>query len=75
MGSPSSSTSSANSSSLPIPNVASLPVAALRGKIVEKITENRVTLIVGETGCGSLPFLCFLYSVTLLYIIVFYFTF
>ncbi|CAK7348308.1 unnamed protein product [Dovyalis caffra] len=26
---------------------------ALKGKIVEKIMENRVTLIVGETGCGK----------------------
>lgn len=30
-----------------------LPVMALRKKIVEKIMENRVTLIVGETGCGK----------------------
>ncbi|KAJ6808669.1 zinc finger CCCH domain-containing protein 4 [Iris pallida] len=30
-----------------------LPVMALREKIVEKIQENRVTLIVGETGCGK----------------------
>ena len=30
-----------------------LPVMALRKKIVEKIMENRVTLIVGETGCGN----------------------
>ncbi|KAJ3693726.1 hypothetical protein LUZ60_009206 [Juncus effusus] len=30
-----------------------LPVMALREKIVEKIRENRVTLIVGETGCGK----------------------
>ncbi|XXG67227.1 hypothetical protein AAC387_Pa06g0622 [Persea americana] len=28
-----------------------LPVTALREKIVEKIQENRVTLIVGDTGC------------------------
>jgi HrpA-like RNA helicase len=26
---------------------------AMREKIVEKILENRVTLIVGETGCGT----------------------
>lgn len=31
-----------------------LPVAALRDKIVEKIQENRVTLIIGEPGCGDL---------------------
>ncbi|KAL8530954.1 hypothetical protein ACS0TY_007830 [Phlomoides rotata] len=30
-----------------------LPVVAMRNKIVEKILENRVTLIVGETGCGK----------------------
>ncbi|KAJ6817408.1 zinc finger CCCH domain-containing protein 4 [Iris pallida] len=30
-----------------------LPVMALREKIVEKIQVNRVTLIVGETGCGK----------------------
>ncbi|GFY98713.1 zinc finger (CCCH type) helicase family protein [Actinidia rufa] len=30
-----------------------LPVMALRDKIVEKVQENRVTLIVGETGCGK----------------------
>ncbi|MQM01561.1 hypothetical protein Taro_034320, partial [Colocasia esculenta] len=30
-----------------------LPVTALRDKIVEKIRENRVTLIVGDTGCGK----------------------
>ncbi|KAG0495418.1 hypothetical protein HPP92_000109 [Vanilla planifolia] len=30
-----------------------LPVMALREKIVEKVRENRVTLIVGDTGCGK----------------------
>ncbi|XP_030532472.1 DExH-box ATP-dependent RNA helicase DExH8 [Rhodamnia argentea] len=30
-----------------------LPILALREKIVEKILENRVTLIIGETGCGK----------------------
>ncbi|KAF0919513.1 hypothetical protein E2562_029630 [Oryza meyeriana var. granulata] len=30
-----------------------LAVEALRGKIVEKVKENRVTLIVGDTGCGK----------------------
>ncbi|RVW54616.1 hypothetical protein CK203_071467 [Vitis vinifera] len=34
-----------------------LPVMALRKKIVEKIMENRVTLIVGETGCVRFPLL------------------
>ncbi|KAK1293103.1 Zinc finger CCCH domain-containing protein 31 [Acorus calamus] len=43
------------SSSQPPPSYSSsqLPVMALRDKIVEKIMENRVTLIVGETGCGK----------------------
>ncbi|GFP85590.1 zinc finger CCCH domain-containing protein 31 [Phtheirospermum japonicum] len=30
-----------------------LPVSAMRDKIVEKIMGNRVTLIIGETGCGK----------------------
>ncbi|KAI3449482.1 hypothetical protein Pfo_006147 [Paulownia fortunei] len=34
-------------------NFSELPVVAMRNKIVEKILENRVTLIVGETGCGK----------------------
>ncbi|XP_022899417.1 DExH-box ATP-dependent RNA helicase DExH8 [Olea europaea var. sylvestris] len=34
-------------------NFSGLPVMALRDRIVEKIMENRVTLIVGETGCGK----------------------
>ncbi|CAA0832022.1 Zinc finger CCCH domain-containing protein 31 [Striga hermonthica] len=32
---------------------AELPVVAMREKIVEKIKQNRVTLIIGETGCGK----------------------
>ncbi|KAF3436447.1 hypothetical protein FNV43_RR23539 [Rhamnella rubrinervis] len=52
--SPTSSTSSSSyPSSFPISNASSLPVMSLRKKIVEKIMENRVTLIVGETGCGK----------------------
>ena len=31
-----------------------LAVEALRDKIVEKVKANRVTLIVGDTGCGNL---------------------
>ncbi|CAM8997965.1 unnamed protein product [Rhodiola kirilowii] len=31
----------------------SLPIVYMKEKIVEKIMENRVTLIVGETGCGK----------------------
>lgn len=42
------STSSSPSSEFPV-----LPVTALKSKIVEKIKENRVTLIIGETGCGK----------------------
>lgn len=51
--SPTSSSSSppelSSSSEFPV-----LPVAALKSKIVEKIQENRVTLIIGETGCGTI---------------------
>ncbi|PIA44388.1 hypothetical protein AQUCO_01700172v1 [Aquilegia coerulea] len=39
--------------STPSPDFSSLPVMALRSKIVEKILDNRVTLIIGETGCGK----------------------
>ena len=31
-----------------------LAVEALRDKIVDKVKANRVTLIVGDTGCGNL---------------------
>ncbi|XP_008235089.1 PREDICTED: DExH-box ATP-dependent RNA helicase DExH8 [Prunus mume] len=51
--SPTSSCSSSFSSSFSNAKFSSLPVMALREKIVEKILDNRVTLIVGETGCGK----------------------
>ncbi|XP_021281215.1 DExH-box ATP-dependent RNA helicase DExH8 isoform X2 [Herrania umbratica] len=56
MASPSSPTASCSSSytsSFPSSKFSSLPVMALRERIVEKILKNRVTLIVGETGCGK----------------------
>ncbi|KAL2945371.1 DExH-box ATP-dependent RNA helicase DExH8 [Bienertia sinuspersici] len=54
MESPITSSSRASTSSCdPSPSkFASLPIMAMKDKIVEKISENRVTLIVGETGCG-----------------------
>ncbi|KAH9730442.1 DExH-box ATP-dependent RNA helicase DExH8 [Citrus sinensis] len=51
--SPTSSCSSSYSSPFTSPEFSSLPVMSLREKIVEKVLENRVTLIVGETGCGK----------------------
>lgn len=51
--SPTSSCCSSYSSPFSSSKFASLPIKALREKIVEKIMENRVTLIVGETGCGK----------------------
>ncbi|KAI3783173.1 hypothetical protein L2E82_13237 [Cichorium intybus] len=45
--------SSSLSSSSSSDNFSNLPIMSLRSKIVEKIMENRVTLIVGETGCGK----------------------
>ncbi|KAL7589515.1 hypothetical protein Lser_V15G41368 [Lactuca serriola] len=45
--------SSSSSSSSSMENFSNLPIMSLRSKIVEKIMENRVTLIVGETGCGK----------------------
>ncbi|CAI9105432.1 OLC1v1004355C4 [Oldenlandia corymbosa var. corymbosa] len=56
MASPSSPTSSTYSSpdfGAPSSDSAVLPISALRDKIIEKIQENRVTLIVGEPGCGK----------------------
>ncbi|KAK4717475.1 hypothetical protein R3W88_015813 [Solanum pinnatisectum] len=46
--SPPSSPTSSSSLEFPV-----LPVAALKSKIIQKIQENRVTLIIGETGCGK----------------------
>ena len=64
MASPTSSCNSSYSSPFSSSKFSSLPVMAMREKIVEKILENRVTLIVGETGCGtdtySLPLSLFL---------------
>ncbi|KAL9247162.1 hypothetical protein vseg_020625 [Gypsophila vaccaria] len=48
-----SKSSTSSSSQLTALKFSSLPIAAMREKIVEKIMENRVTLIVGETGCGK----------------------
>lgn len=45
--------SSSASTSTSSPVFAALPIAAKRNKIIEKIQENRVTLIVGEPGCGK----------------------
>lgn len=53
MASPTSSCNSSYSSPFSSSKFSSLPVMAMREKIVEKILENRVTLIVGETGCGN----------------------
>ncbi|XP_020102929.1 zinc finger CCCH domain-containing protein 4 isoform X2 [Ananas comosus] len=59
MAASSSSSSSSSSSFSPSSSLSPpeprppLPVAALRAKIVEKIRENRVTLIVGDAGCGK----------------------
>ncbi|GLU16850.1 hypothetical protein SLE2022_332590 [Rubroshorea leprosula] len=51
--SPTLSCSSSFSSAPPSSKFGYLPVMAFKEKIVEKIMENRVTLIVGETGCGK----------------------
>ncbi|GLT53286.1 hypothetical protein SLA2020_265690 [Shorea laevis] len=53
MASPTSSCNSSYSSPFSSSKFSSLPVMAMRERIVEKILENRVTLIVGETGCGK----------------------
>ncbi|KAI3996073.1 hypothetical protein MKX01_007179 [Papaver californicum] len=52
-----SPTSSSSASSAPTFSTDSkfsyLPVMGLKQKIIDKVQENRVTLIVGETGCGK----------------------
>ncbi|XP_027366961.1 DExH-box ATP-dependent RNA helicase DExH8 [Abrus precatorius] len=57
MASPSSSSSpsphTSYSSPLSQSSFSHLPVMSLRKKIIEKIQDNRVTLIVGEAGCGK----------------------
>ncbi|KAJ4828991.1 hypothetical protein Tsubulata_031721 [Turnera subulata] len=55
VSSPTSSSSSAFSAPFPPPVdfSSSLPVMSMKERIVEKILENRVTLIVGETGSGK----------------------
>ncbi|OWM63550.1 hypothetical protein CDL15_Pgr019500 [Punica granatum] len=60
--SPTSSSASSRSTPFASPDFSSLPIMALREKIVEKILENRVTLIVGETGCGIVLSSLFLYA-------------
>lgn len=45
--------SSSSSASATSSNFSGLPIMSLREKIVDKVMENRVTLIVGETGCGK----------------------
>lgn len=51
--SPTSSHASSSSAPFTPSKFDSLPIMVMRDKIVEKIMENRVTLIVGETGCGK----------------------
>ncbi|CAI0469713.1 unnamed protein product [Linum tenue] len=53
VSSPTSPCGSAQSCPVSPSPFAVLPVASLKNRIVEKIRENRVTLIVGETGCGK----------------------
>ena len=54
-----SSSSSTLLSSSPF-DFSALPVMSLKERIVEKIRKNRITLIVGETGCGMLSSYCVL---------------
>ncbi|GJT52088.1 hypothetical protein Tco_0978245, partial [Tanacetum coccineum] len=51
MAEPDTSSPKSTSASSSTENFRNLPIMSLRSKIVEKIMDNRVTLIVGETGC------------------------
>ncbi|GAU43768.1 hypothetical protein TSUD_36620, partial [Trifolium subterraneum] len=53
MASPPSSPPPSPTPSLLQSNFSHLPVMSMRKKIVDKIQQNRVTLIIGETGCGK----------------------
>ncbi|KAM7527062.1 hypothetical protein LguiB_030472 [Lonicera macranthoides] len=53
MGSSPTSSSSSSPFTSSSSKFMDLPVMSLRAKIIDKIQENRVTLIVGETGCGK----------------------
>ncbi|CAN8314498.1 unnamed protein product [Cochlearia groenlandica] len=48
-----SSPTSSESFPLPSSNFDTLPIVAMKNRIIEKIIDNRVTLIVGEPGCGK----------------------
>ncbi|GJW17230.1 ankyrin repeat-containing protein [Tanacetum coccineum] len=54
MAEPDTSSPKSTSASSSTENFRNLPIMSLRSKIVEKIMENRVTLIVGETGCEEI---------------------
>lgn len=50
-----------------------LPVFALRARIVDKIRENRVTLVIGDTGCGiAFFFLSLLFACLLPFLVQFF---
>ncbi|CAH2057623.1 unnamed protein product [Thlaspi arvense] len=53
VSSPASSCNSSEPFPLPSSSFTSLPVVAMKRRIIEKILENRVTLIVGDPGCGK----------------------
>lgn len=65
-----SSSSLSSLGSAPDDAFSSLPVVAMKERIVEKIMENRVTLIVGETGCGLFSLYCFVFLGSVVFIMV-----